>query len=122
MVDDRFEIGVTVASTIAAGRAVLQNGLLGWGCSNPADVLLVFSELATNAMVHTAAASRTVVTHLPPNVRIAVHDISHVAPQPLHDARQGGFGLRIVDELSESWGWDETATGKVVWSVIPCGH
>jgi hypothetical protein len=119
---DTFDIRVTGASTIGAGRDILQSGLHDWGCCNAADVALVFSELATNAMVHTAIASRTVVTHLPPNVRIAVHDSSHVLPRPLHDATQGGFGLLIVSQLSDSWGWDQTASGKVVWSLIPCGH
>jgi anti-sigma regulatory factor (Ser/Thr protein kinase) len=122
MAGDTFDIGVPVASTMGAGRQVLRNGLLEWGCGNDTDVVLVFSELVTNAVVHTAAASTTVITHKPPNVRIEVHDTSHVIPEMRHDTRPGGVGLRIVNHLSESWGWDQTPTGKVVWSVTPCGH
>jgi hypothetical protein len=123
MNDDTFDIHVTVPSAITAGRNILQNGLQGWGCDNIDDIVLVFAELVTNATVHTlAATSKTVVTHMPPNVRIAVHDSSHTIPELRHNARPGGFGLRIVTELSNSWGWDQTATGKVVWSIIHCGH
>ena len=122
MAGDTFDIRVSVASTMGAGRQLLRDRLSGWGCDNGADVLLVFSELVTNAVVHTAAASTTVITHQPPNVRIEVHDTSHVVPEMRHDARPGGVGLRIVSHLSESWGWDDTPTGKVVWSVTRCGH
>jgi hypothetical protein len=123
MNDDTLDIRVTVSSAITAARNTLHNGLQGWGCGNIDDIDLVFSELVTNATVHTlAATSQTVVTHMPPNVRIAVHDSSHTIPELRHNGRPGGFGLRIVNELSNSWGWGQTATGKVVWSIIPCGH
>ena len=122
MNDDTLNIHVTVPSTMAAGRNTLHNGLLRWGCSNIDDIVLVFAELVTNATVHTADASTTVITHIPPNLRIAVHDSSHANPELRHDAGPGGFGLRIVNQLSDSWGWDQTPTGKVVWSIVPCGH
>jgi anti-sigma regulatory factor (Ser/Thr protein kinase) len=119
---DTFDIRVTVPSTMAAGRNTFRNGLQGWGCGNVVDMVLVFAELVTNATVHTSAASTTVITHVPPNVRIAVHDSSHVTPELRRGTRRGGFGLRIVSQLSDSWGWDQTPTGKVVWSIIACGH
>jgi anti-sigma regulatory factor (Ser/Thr protein kinase) len=31
---------------------------------------------------------------------------------------EGGRGLRIVDELSVSFGWDTFACGKVVWVLL----
>jgi hypothetical protein len=52
-------------------------------------------------------------------VTIAVHDSSHANPELRHDARPSGFGLRIVSQLTNSWGWDQTPTGKIVWSIIP---
>jgi Histidine kinase-like ATPase domain len=119
---DTFDIRVTVTSTMATGRNILRNGLQGWGCGNVAPMVLVFSELVTNATVHTEAASTTVIKHMPPNVRIEVHDSSHIIPVLRHENRPGGFGLRIVNQLSDSWGWHHTATGKVVWSLVPCGH
>ena len=122
MNDDTFYVPVGVPSTMTAGRSIFHDGLQGWGCGNIADMTLVFSELVTNATMHAAGASTTVISHAPPNVRIAVHDSSHVIPELRPNAPQGGFGLQIVDQLSDSWGWDQTPTGKVVWSVIRCGH
>ena len=86
------------------------------------DVVLVFSELVTNAAVHTAAAPRTVITHESSAVRLAVHDSSHTAPLLRTDGGPGGWGLRIVSSLSDSFGWEQTDVGKTVWSVIGCGH
>ena len=117
-----FDISMTAVAGLGAGRSTVQHRAEGWGCTHIPDMLLVFSELVTNAAVHTSAGSTTVVTHVPPTVRIAVHDTSHLVPALRHDARPGGFGLRIVQQLSDSWGWDQTATGKVVWSNILCGH
>jgi anti-sigma regulatory factor (Ser/Thr protein kinase) len=122
MNDDAFDIPMTVQSTMAAGRSIFRTGLQGWGCGNLADMTLVFSELLANATVHAAGASTTMITHSPPTVRIAVHDNSHVIPALRDSSSQGGFGLRIVGQLSDSWGWDQTPTGKVVWSIIRCGH
>ena len=119
---ETFDIRVTLPSTISVGRHTLLAGLREWGCSNGGDVVLVFSELVTNAAMHTAAGSTTVVTHGPSGVRLAVHDVSHSVPQLRHDDRPGGFGLRIVSRISDGWGWEQTATGKVVWSNVPCGH
>jgi anti-sigma regulatory factor (Ser/Thr protein kinase) len=122
MNDDMFDIPMTVPSTMAAGRSIFQSGLQGWGCGNVADMTLVFSELVANATVHAAGASSVVISHAPPTVRMAVHDSSHVIPALRERSFQGGFGLGIVNQLSDSWGWDQTPTGKVVWSVIRCGH
>ena len=121
--DDMIDIYVGVLpETMAAGRQTLREHLHGWGCINVDDVVLVFSELVTNALVHTTAASATVITHGPPSVRIDVHDVSHSIPELRHDTRPGGFGLRIICQLSDDWGWDQTSTGKVVWATLPCGH
>ena len=123
MVDETFELQVSIPSTIAPARHTARARMQAWGCDNAADVELVFSELLTNATVHSTAASTTVISHGPHTVRIEVHDTSHSIPQLRHDTRpDGGLGLRIVNQLSHSWGWEQTATGKVVWAIIPCGH
>ena len=122
LMGESFDVSVSVPSTIAEGRHTLRDGLAGWGCSNVDDVVLVFSELVTNATVHTTAQSRTVITHGPPDLQLHVHDYSHSVPELRLVTRFGGSGLRIVSQLSHSWGWEQTATGKVVWSIISCGH
>ena len=122
MVGDQFEISVNGTPALQAARHTLRHRLEAWGCANVDDVVLVFSELVTNAAVHTAAASRTVVTHESSAVRLAVHDSSPAAPLLRTDDGPGGWGLRIVSALSASFGWEHTDAGKTVWSVIACGH
>ena len=51
LMGESFDVSVSVPSTIAEGRHTLRDGLAGWGCSNVDDVVLVFSELVTNATV-----------------------------------------------------------------------
>ena len=102
--------------------ATLRDGLAGWGCNNADDVVLVFSELVTNATLHATGRSRTVIAHGPPHLQLDVHDVSHSIPELRLDTRYGGSGLRIVSQLNHNWGWDQTVTGKVVWSIIACGH
>lgn len=114
------EIRVGAPETMAQGRQTLRARLTDWGCVNAADIVLVFSELVTNATVHTAAASRTVVSRGAGAVRLDAHDGSHAIPELRNDPRPGGFGLRIITQLSESWGWEQTATGKVVRAIVPC--
>ena len=113
-------IHIGAAWTLSAGRQMVSTGLGEWGCTNISDALLVFSELVSNAVTHTGAPSIAVVSHDPPNVRIEVHDSSAAVPALRDDDHPGGLGLHIVGQLSESWGWVPTLTGKTVWSVIAC--
>ncbi len=122
VVGDRFEISVDGTPGLQAARHTVRQRLEAWGCANVDDVVLVFSELVTNAAVHTAAASRTVITHESSAVRLAVHDSSHRAPRLRTDGGPGDWGLRIVSSLSASFGWEQTDVGKAVWSVVACGH
>ena len=54
-------------------------------------------------------------------LRFEVHDDTHDIPA-MRDVTEptGGFGLRIVAQLSENWGCEQTATGNVVWSNLDC--
>ncbi len=122
VVDDQFEVSVNGTQALQAARHSLRHRLEAWGCANVDDVVLVFSELVTNAVVHTAAASRTVITHESGAVRLAVHDSSNTAPRLRTDSGPGGWGLRIVSSLSASFGWEQTDDGKTVWSVVACGQ
>lgn len=82
---------------------------------------LIISELVTNAVVHARSPLRIVVTFSRDRLRIEVHDEDstppRVRPQPGPD---GGFGLRIVAEASERWGWLPTRSGKLVWAEMRC--
>src|SRR4051812_21763104 len=54
------EIRVDVPDSMAHARQTLRGRLTDWDCDNAADIVFVFSELVTNASIHTAGGSRTV--------------------------------------------------------------
>lgn len=82
------------------------------------DVGLVVSELVTNAVEHAHTAPGIEVTRHGPQVRVAVHDGDPRVPE-IHDGGvTGGFGLHIVARAADSWGWERSAGGKVVWAEM----
>ena len=122
--DHRIPIELSVgasAMSIGAARSRLKSRLEDWHCGNIDDVALVFSELATNALRHAHSSSTAVITHGDDEIRLDVRDASHAIPQVVAaSSAPGGYGLVIVDRVSDRWGWDQTASGKTVWSVIRC--
>ena len=108
-------------AAISRARHVVAEQLRRWRCADPHDAALVLSELVTNAVVHGGGAVRITVTRQGENVRIDVHD-NGSARQHLRapSNNPGGLGLHIVDQLSERWGSQPTATGKLVWAVVSC--
>jgi two-component sensor histidine kinase len=121
MSTDTLTMTAVTPQSIGAARHVLQAQLDAWSWDRTADALLVFSELVTNAVKHAGGARRIEVVHGHRMLRLEIHDDSHDAPAiaPFAGA-DGGFGLRIVDQLSQNWGWMATATGKVVWAALEC--
>ena len=102
---------------ITADHAVRQESL----SDVPESMILVASELATNALVH----------GLPPTVvglstdgrdyllEVADHDLSsepRVASE--RPAGAGGFGLQIARRLAQEVGWYATGTTKHIWVVF----
>ncbi|MEU7045416.1 ATP-binding protein [Streptomyces varsoviensis] len=86
------------------------------------DVLLVVSELVTNAVRYGTEPGDSLLVVLdagPGRVRIEVHDTRRRKPRrrPESAARQRGHGLFIVDALAE-WGVGERPMGKIVWAVV----
>jgi anti-sigma regulatory factor (Ser/Thr protein kinase) len=109
------------AREVRTARQALMAQLERWGCGRVPDALLVFSELATNAVMHAGGATNILVVHGDQFLRFEVHDDTHEIPHLLDiTGPNGGFGLRIVDQLSEDWGWSQTPTGKYVWSAVAC--
>lgn len=82
------------------------------------DVVLLVSELVTNAVRHAAGERlRLVVTLDDRALRVEVHDPGHgfelrdPSPDP---ARPSGWGLFLVAELADRWGIDR-APRTLVW-------
>ena len=118
------------ARTETAGLARLATSELlhavGVGEVVTEEVVLVVSELVTNAVVHAASAVDFTVRVNDEVVRIEVADRGSGTPERRRTdgATAGGHGLNLVDESSSAWGVEarpDGLTGKVVWAVLPRG-
>ncbi|WP_405875604.1 MULTISPECIES: SpoIIE family protein phosphatase [unclassified Streptomyces] len=93
-----------------------------WKAEEVADaVLLVVSELVTNALVHTQGPVRLDLMLRGGRVRVCVSDSSPRAPAKpviVDWESTGGRGLVLVEAMSESFGSVPVAGGKQVYSEI----
>jgi PAS domain-containing protein/anti-sigma regulatory factor (Ser/Thr protein kinase) len=93
-----------------------------WKVDEAADaVLLVVSELVTNALVHTQGAVRLDLVLRGDRVRVSVSDSSPRAPAKpvvVDWEATGGRGLLLVEAMSEAFGSVPVAGGKQVWSEV----
>ena len=96
--------------------------LRGWKVEDVADaVLLVVSELVTNALVHTQGPIRLDLMLRGDRVRVCVSDSSPRAPAKpviVDWESTGGRGLLLVEAMSDTFGSMPVAGGKQVWSEI----
>jgi anti-sigma regulatory factor (Ser/Thr protein kinase) len=90
------------------------------------DALTVVNELAANALLHALTEEEAAwlkLTLRPSHLVCAVTDHSNCLPVRLHSRdslEEHGRGLRIVEALSEHWGWTRRfPTGKTVWAMLP---
>jgi anti-sigma regulatory factor (Ser/Thr protein kinase) len=84
-------------------------------------VLLLASELVTNAVRHAATPFEITVDVGADGVRVAVidGDVDH-GPRVRHPGPDdtSGRGLLLVDQLSAVWGSDRVGPGKAVWFTL----
>jgi anti-sigma regulatory factor (Ser/Thr protein kinase) len=85
-----------------------------------ADVLLVVSELVTNAYRYGTEPGDSLLVKVlttSERVRIEVHDPRRKRPYLRNESgeRARGRGLHIVDELAARWDVDDREFGKAVW-------
>ncbi|MPY48628.1 SpoIIE family protein phosphatase [Streptomyces acidicola] len=96
--------------------------LRSWKVGEEADtVLLIVSELVTNALVHTQGAVRLDLTHAGDRIRVTVTDSSPRSPAKpviVDWESTGGRGLFLVEAMSVSWGSVPVGGGKQVWSEL----
>ena len=88
-------------------------------------LLLVFEELASNALRHGGGDVRALVVASPEGWLL---DLSDEAPDkpPVpavdRDPALGGMGLHLVTQLSTTYGWEERPGRKHVWARLPSGR
>ncbi len=96
------------------------------GCGIGADepltdtLILLISELVTNAVVHTGCPAVLRMLFGGPGVRVEVMDVSDCPPsrRRAEDSETSGRGLELVDGLADRWGWQREGAGKRIWCEI----
>lgn len=93
------------------------------------DLVLVCSELVTNAVLHADGPCRVRLRHLGGRVRLEVHDPSPRLPlqRAADPTSTNGRGMALVAALADDWGVEEAQGGKCVWAEVgpgpgPGGH
>lgn len=108
-------------SSVPTARHFVESILTAWGRPDHGwTAALLISELSANCTLH-ARTSFTVRVELHDSqVRLAVTDGSTRAPAVRDYGAEAttGRGLRMVGELSSSWGVDLHDDGKTVWALI----
>ncbi len=112
--------------SVSQARALTRRTLSEWGVTSLRDdVVLVVSELVTNAVTHAGTAPITFELLLDEaGLRVSVTDASHTPPE-LQDAAPGeehGRGVSLVELLAAHWGMESTADGKRVWAAFAPGQ
>lgn len=80
---------------------------------------LLVSELATNAVRH-GAGEITLDIHVEAgDLCVAVEDQGQEQPTLRPPGPDGGYGLRLVDQLADDWGAEEGSTH--VWFILRAG-
>ncbi|MEU1211764.1 ATP-binding protein [Streptomyces sp. NPDC005791] len=129
----QMEVGPDPAE-VGRARRWARSRLAGSGLGDDEPLaetlILLISELVTNAVVHTGcpAVLRMLVGAADPagsagTVRVEVADTSCCPPQPRHAAGEdtGGRGLELVDGLADRWGWQREGAGKRIWCEVDRG-
>ncbi|MFJ2719283.1 ATP-binding protein [Streptomyces sp. NPDC087437] len=120
------------SGVVPLARDFTRQALYAWGWLPAAtadqraaaeDVLLVVSELVTNACLHAEGPDQLEITCDNKVIRIEVSDRStgQPAPRTPHRAgRPGGHGMFIVQRLCLDWGVVRApgVTGKRVWAEL----
>ncbi|MER5637520.1 ATP-binding protein [Kitasatospora sp. NPDC002227] len=121
---------------VGRARRWVRTRLQGHGLDPDAPIaetlVLVVSELVTNAVVHTGSPAvlrlsvpvRGATPAAFDLVRVEVADASQHAPAPRHATGEAtnGRGLELVELLCDRWGWYPEGSGKRVWCEIGAGH
>ncbi|WP_405711017.1 ATP-binding protein [Streptomyces xanthophaeus] len=121
----RLVLGGATAGVVSRCRDFTRQALADWQWQGRPeaveDVLLLVSEVVTNACLHAGGPRELVLRHSPERLRIEVSDDSPELPRrrpPGDRALPGGHGLIVLERLARSWGSVPTADGrpgKTVW-------
>ena len=102
-------------------RAETTRQLRAAGCTggHVQAVVLVLTELATNAVMHAEPPFHAAVELHPDETIVEVADHSDrlaVARSPAFV--DGGYGLQLINRVAKTWGANQHRDGKTVWAAI----
>ncbi|WP_336205371.1 ATP-binding protein [Nonomuraea sp. LPB2021202275-12-8] len=105
--------------SITVARRIARDALNAWDYrGHREDVLLVVSELVTNALVHGAGAPVLRLAGGPAQIRIEVHDAGKEWPKAREPGPADGWGLHVIQQLCTRWGTSHREAGKAVWCEL----
>lgn len=133
MLQVQLEVGPDPAE-VGRARRWARSRLVGSGIRDDEPLaetlILLISELVTNAVVHTGCPAvlrmlfgATGAAGTAGTVRVEVADTSCRPPQQRHAQGEdtGGRGLELVDGLADRWGWQLEGAGKRIWCEVDRG-
>ncbi|MGD9484782.1 ATP-binding protein [Streptomyces sp. TRM70308] len=109
----------------ARARDLTRSTLRRWGCDADGTdvVVLLVSEMVTNAHRHADSDAALCLSPSPDGVQVSVQDASPRRPvrrAPDLTSGTGGLGLQILERLASRWGVEPHDPGKRVWADVPC--
>ncbi|MGE7389914.1 ATP-binding protein [Streptomyces sp. NPDC004126] len=119
----QLEVGPDPAE-VGRARRWARSRLAGSGMGDDEPLaetlILLISELVTNAVVHTGCPAVLRMLFGGPGVRVEVADASDRAPARRQAGGEdtGGRGLELVDGLADRWGWQREGAGKRIWCEV----
>ncbi|MFD0373006.1 ATP-binding protein [Streptomyces sp. NPDC059071] len=119
----QLEVGPDPAE-VGRARRWARSRLAGSGIGDDEPLaetlVLLISELVTNAVVHTGCPAVLRMLFGGAGVRVEVADASDRPPRPRHADGDdtNGRGLELVDGLADRWGWQREGTGKSIWCEV----
>lgn len=121
----RLVLGGGTTGVVTRCRDFTRHALADWrwpaGHEAEEDVLLLVSEVVTNACLHAGGPRELVLRHGPGGLRVEVTDDSQEppSPRPPERGRPGGHGLVLLQRLARAWGYAPMPPGKTVWLEVP---
>ena len=110
------------AMSVPLARSWAEGWLGGCMSSDRQDaVLLVLSELVTNAVRQGDGPVRVTLDTAGDSLLVEVFDSGHRMPTLTDTALDspGGLGLHLIDTVCDEWGVREEVDGKTVWARLP---
>ena len=111
----------SVLAPSEARSYVRQHGCPEHGTIAMDALLLVASELVTNALRHGRPPIGLRLSCLASEVRLSVSDTGSGLPREQGTGTCGGLGLVLIAQIAREWGTSPSPSGKEVWCRVPTG-